>query len=71
VGGKVLFKSRILIKMPKGLTLWDQALIAGKLIVQNMDGTMTRPKISAVVDEPEEECGETADYERVCYAIEP
>ena len=55
--------------MPKGLTLWDEAT-GDKLLVQNMDGTMTKPGIS-VVDEPEEECGVAAGYERVCYAIEP
>lgn len=76
---KTLFKSRILIKMPVGLTEWDKA--ATDLLVQVLymeNGEMIKPIITMVVDPIVEYCGKGTKqgitqekYERVCYSIEP
>ena len=80
-GGKEVekFKSRILIKMPVGLTEWDKATgLNPQLQVQVLaleNGSMIRPFITLVTDLTEM-CGKGATLivpypDRVCYSIEP
>ena len=81
-GQTALFKSRILIKMPIGLTEWDkatgpQAQLQVKVLSMEK-GSMINPDITLITDPINEDCGKgqttvfgTPLPDRVCYSIEP